>query len=81
MRALAGPRGRAITSVNTSATFLAVMMIGDGLAGAIGGLLANSTFLSPSRGFDALLKGLIITIVGGLGSLRGTIVAALGTSV
>jgi len=79
IRALSQDRaGARLMGVNTSATFLAVMMIGSGLAGLSGGLLANSTFLSPSGGFDALLKGLIITIVGGLGSLRGTIVAALG---
>ncbi|MGD9735159.1 MAG: branched-chain amino acid ABC transporter permease [Solirubrobacterales bacterium] len=78
IRALSQERvGARLMGVNTSVAFLMVMMMGSALAGLSGSLLANVTFLSPTGGFEALLKGLIITIVGGLGSLRGTVVAAL----
>jgi branched-chain amino acid transport system permease protein len=39
-------------------------------------LYSSFYFLSPVGGFTALLQALIVTIVGGLGNLRGTVLAA-----
>lgn len=46
---------------------------------AVGGiLLAPRFFISPLGGWDVFLKALIIAVAGGMGSLRGTLVAAFG---
>jgi len=46
-----------------------------GLAGALIGLLNN--FVEPTMGFVVSYKALAIIVVGGLGSLRGTLIASL----
>lgn len=52
------------------------MGVSSALAGIAGVLLASVFFVSPSAGDLPLLKALIVAIFGGLGSVRGTIVAA-----
>jgi branched-chain amino acid transport system permease protein len=56
--------------------FLLVMMVSAALAGLAGILLSSILFLQPSSGFLPLIKALIVTILGGLGSVKGTIIAA-----
>jgi branched-chain amino acid transport system permease protein len=46
-----------------------------GLAGALIGVLNN--FVEPTMGFVVSYKALAIIVVGGLGSLRGTLIASL----
>jgi branched-chain amino acid transport system permease protein len=46
-----------------------------GLAGALIGVLSN--FVEPTMGFVVSYKALAIIVVGGLGSLRGTLIASL----
>ena len=53
------------------------MIIGSALAGAGGGLMGSIFKVDPYMGGTALLKGLIIIIVGGKGNLYGVIVAGL----
>lgn len=65
-----------LMGVNVDRVYLVVMGVSAGLA-AIGGVLLSSFyFLSPAMGITALLKALVVTIFGGLGSIKGTIVAA-----
>jgi branched-chain amino acid transport system permease protein len=52
------------------------MGISSALAGIAGVLLASVFFVSPNAGDLPLLKALIVAIFGGLGSVRGTIMAA-----
>ena len=52
------------------------MGVSSALAGIAGVLLASVFFVSPNAGDLPLLKALIVAIFGGLGSVRGTIVAA-----
>ncbi|HXF74234.1 MAG TPA: branched-chain amino acid ABC transporter permease [Actinomycetota bacterium] len=52
------------------------MGVASALAGIAGVLLASVFFVSPNSGDLPLLKGLIVAIFGGLGSVRGTILAA-----
>jgi branched-subunit amino acid ABC-type transport system permease component len=52
------------------------MGISSALAGIAGVLLASVFFVSPNAGDLPLLKALIVAIFGGLGSIRGTIMAA-----
>jgi len=51
--------------------------IGCGLAGIAGALVAPLFYVSPYMGHGPLLKIFILIIVGGLGSLPGTILAGL----
>lgn len=56
--------------------FLIIMAVSAGLAGVAGVLLAPVLVLNPGAGFLPLLKALIVVILGGLGSVKGTIWAA-----
>jgi branched-chain amino acid transport system permease protein len=57
--------------------FLIIMAVSAGLAGVAGVLLTPVLALNPGAGFLPLLKALIVVILGGLGSVKGTIWAAL----
>ena len=52
------------------------MAVSSALAAVAGVLLASVFFVSPVAGDLPLLKALIVAIFGGLGSIRGTILAA-----
>jgi branched-chain amino acid transport system permease protein len=56
--------------------FLIVMIVSAAMAGLAGILLSSMLSLTPFAGFLPLLKALIVTIFGGLGSVKGTIVGA-----
>lgn len=56
--------------------FAIVMGLSAALAGLAGVLLTPIYYLSPGSGFDPMLKALVVTIFGGLGSTRGTLHAA-----
>lgn len=56
--------------------YAATMGLSAGLAAIAGVLLAPIFFVSPNAGDLPLLKAIIVAIFGGLGSTRGTIVAA-----
>ncbi len=46
------------------------------LAGLAGGLLSSVFYIQPGAGFNPMIKALVVTIFGGLGSIKGTIWAA-----
>ena len=78
IRALASnSAGAELVGIHVERLTFAVMVLGSGLAGLAGVLLASFYFVSPVAGWTALLKALIVTIAGGLGNLKGTIAAAL----
>jgi branched-chain amino acid transport system permease protein len=78
LRAIASHRqGAAMMGIDTGRLAAFIMAIGGGLAGVSGVLLSSFYFVSASGSFDALVKGMIVTIVGGIGSLRGMLLAAL----
>ena len=58
------------------ATFAFVMFLSSGLAGIGGVLLSSYYFVNPYVGQTYLLTALVVTILGGLGSLSGTLYAA-----
>ncbi len=62
--------------IRVGTIFLIVMCVSGALAGLAGVLLTSILYLSPTAGFLPMLKALIVTIFGGLGSVKGTIVAA-----
>jgi len=65
-----------LMGINVERTYLLIMAISAGLAGLAGVMLSAFYYVYPSVGETYLLKGLIITIFGGLGSVKGTIYAA-----
>ena len=63
--------------INVHRTFSVVFAIGGaaaGLAGLLGGVYANS--VSPLQGGSMLIYAFIVVVIGGMGSLTGTAVAA-----
>lgn len=65
-----------LMGIPTRSVFIIVMCISAALAGLAGVLLSSIFFLSPSSGFNPMVKSLVVTIFGGLGSVKGTIWAA-----
>ncbi len=65
-----------LMGIPTRTVFIIVMCISAALAGLAGVLLSSIFFLSPSSGFNPMVKALVVTIFGGLGSVKGTIWAA-----
>lgn len=63
--------------INTSRLFMLAFAFGSGLAGLGGAIGAELLSITPSYGLDNLIFFLIVVAVGGLGSLRGSFVAAL----
>jgi branched-chain amino acid transport system permease protein len=63
--------------VNTTLLFAIVFAIGGGLAGLAGALAAPVRSLSPGMGFSILIESFIVTVIGGMGSIAGALVAAL----
>jgi branched-chain amino acid transport system permease protein len=64
-----------LMSVPVVRTYGVVIAISGGLAGLAGVLLSPFFFLNPSSGFNPMIQALIVTIFGGLGSIRGALVA------
>lgn len=71
------PEGAELVGIDRRRTALQIMVIAGALVGLSAVLLAPITFVSPQAGLLPLIKGLVVALVGGLGSLRGTAVAAL----
>lgn len=65
-----------LMGIPTVTTFMIVMAISGALAGLAGVLLSSVFYLSPTAGFNPMVKALVVTIFGGLGSIKGTIWAA-----
>lgn len=65
-----------LMGIPTRTVFLIVMCISAALAGLAGVLLSSIFYLSPTSGFVPMIKALVVTIFGGLGSVKGTIWAA-----
>jgi branched-chain amino acid transport system permease protein len=65
-----------LMGVPVEKTFATVMILSAALAGLAGVLLSSIFFLSPTSGFNPMLRALFVTIFGGLGSVKGTLIAA-----
>lgn len=66
----------ALMGVPVERTYALVIVLSAGLAGLAGVMLSSIFFLSPTSGFTPMIIALLVTIFGGLGSVKGTIVAA-----
>jgi branched-chain amino acid transport system permease protein len=63
--------GANVVGINPESIILSSFTIGSALAGAAGILISFETNIEPTMGFNALLKGIIASIVGGIGSIPG----------
>ncbi len=79
----AGVENRAMVSalgINVARAFSVVFVIGGAMAGVAGLLYAvvfSGDLISPTQGDSLLIFAFIVVVIGGLGSIRGSAIAAL----
>jgi branched-chain amino acid transport system permease protein len=66
-----------VLGVNLSRIWLLVFGLGTALAGLSGALAAPTRGVNPEMGIPVLAESFVVTVVGGLGSLSGAVVAGL----
>ncbi len=72
MRAVADdPVGASVVGIYPEMTIRTAFAIGSGAAGIAGILISLETNIEPTMGFSAILKGIIASIIGGIGSIPG----------
>lgn len=69
--------GARVSGINSEKIITAVFAVGSALAGAAGILISIETNIEPTMGFNAILKGIIACIIGGIGSIRGALLGGL----
>lgn len=78
MRAVAqSPEGARIVGLNINRIFSYSFAAAGILAGIAGILLTPRTLIYPLVGWPVFLKGLVVMVLGGLGSIKGTLYAAI----
>ncbi|WP_420409141.1 branched-chain amino acid ABC transporter permease [Hoeflea sp.] len=77
IRAIAENRESArLMGIRTEAMYVTTFAVSAVLAGIAGVMFAGLFSLGPSMGTDPLLRAFLVVVLGGLGSLPGTILAA-----
>ncbi len=71
------PENLEALGININRIFTITFIIASGCAGLGGALNAPLVMVGPYMGFDMLLYAFITVILGGLGSIKGTLVSAL----
>lgn len=66
-----------IIGVNTDRVILLVFAVGSGLAAGAAILISLDTDITPTMGFGALLLGVVAAVVGGIGSVPGSMLGGL----
>jgi branched-chain amino acid transport system permease protein len=78
MRAVAQDQeAAALQGIGVNTTFVSCMAISSALAGAAGSLLAPLFVVNPYIGTHAVLKALVVVVIGGLGSIPGAVAGGL----
>jgi branched-chain amino acid transport system permease protein len=67
----------AALGINTTLLYVAVFALGAGLAGLAGALASPVRSLVPGMGFSILIESFIVTVIGGMGSIGGALLAAI----
>jgi urea transport system permease protein len=79
IRAVVQNRDLAETSgISSRKTDITTFFIGSGLAGVAGVALTLIGSTSPTTGQSYLIDAFLVVVVGGLGHIKGTVIAALG---
>jgi len=74
MRAVSDdPIAANVVGINPERIIRSSFAIGSALAGVAGILISFETNIEPTMGFSALLKGIIASIIGGIGSIPGAV--------
>ena len=74
MRAVSDdPIAAKVVGINPEKVIRTSFIIGSALAGAAGILISFETNIEPTMGFNALLKGIIASIIGGIGNIPGAV--------
>lgn len=63
--------------INTKLIYASVFAIGSGLTGMAGALAAPIRTLTPGMGLSILIESFIVTVIGGMGSILGALVASI----
>lgn len=71
------PEGALLQGISHTRMGAISMFIGSALAAAAGGLAGSVFQLTPYMGVQPLIKGLVIIVLGGLGSLPGVVVGGI----
>ncbi len=66
-----------LQGINTNRISMIAIGVGAALAGLAGGLIAPLTNINPHMGHNIIITAFIVTIVGGVGSLSGAVLAAV----
>lgn len=67
------PLAANIVGISSEKIILLAFAIGSALAGVAGILISFETNIEPTMGFAAILKGIIASIIGGIGSIPGSV--------
>jgi len=70
------PDAAALQGISINRTSMIAMALGAGLAGIAGGLMAPIMRVDPYMGHSAVMAALMVTVVGGMGSIEGALVAS-----
>jgi len=65
------PVGASVSGIYAERVILYAFGIGSSIAGVAGVLISYETNIEPTMGLNAILKGIIASIVGGMGSIPG----------
>jgi len=71
------PIGARIVGINSEKIIITAFAIASALAGVAGILISLETNIEPIMGFNAILKGVIASVVGGIGSIPGDLFGGL----
>lgn len=71
------PIGARVVGINSEKVITASFAIGSLLAGIAGILISLETNIEPTMGMSAILKGMVASIIGGMGSIPGALFGGL----
>ena len=71
------PIAASIVGINPERIIAISFFIGSALAGAAGILISLEANIEPTMGLNAILKGIIASIIGGIGSIPGALLGGL----
>ena len=70
------PIGASVSGIYPEKVILYAFGIGSALAGMAGVLISLETNIEPTMGLNAVLKGIIASIIGGIGSIPGAVLGS-----
>jgi branched-chain amino acid transport system permease protein len=66
-----------VVGVSTARVYFLVCLVSAGLAGAAGAFMLPVTSAYPTMGLEILIMAFVVVVVGGMGNVRGTLLASL----